>query len=197
MHSQSLLETYLKQLRLPTFLQNYQTVAQDAARTDLPYERYLLALCEAEIQQREVHRVVRAIAQARFPIRKDLASFDFSLVQGVTKQRVLELAQGGYIAKAETIILVGNPGLGKTHVALGLGSRPASKASGSDFILPRRWLMTCCLLLRSSAARAFWHSFIAWMYLSWTNWALSPFHRKAAKPYSNSAQSCTNGSPSC
>jgi DNA replication protein DnaC len=121
MHSQSLLETYLKQLRLPTFLQNYQAIAQDAARTDLPYERYLLALCEAEIQQREVHRVARAIAQARFPIRKDLASFDFSLVQGVTKARVLELAQGGYMAKAETIILVGNPGLGKTHLALGLG----------------------------------------------------------------------------
>jgi len=121
MHAQTVLESYLRELHLPTFAQNYQTVAQDASRSDLPYERYLLALCEAEIQQRTAHRVARMIAQARFPLRKDLAGFDFGVVQGVTKARMLELAQGGYMAKAETIILVGNPGLGKTHLALGLG----------------------------------------------------------------------------
>ncbi len=42
------------------------------------------------------------------------------MVQNVPKQKVLELSQGGYMAKAETIILIGNPGLGKTHVATGL-----------------------------------------------------------------------------
>src|SRR5581483_1006093 len=56
----------------------------------------------------------------RPPIVKDLASFDFSAVENVSKAKVLELAQGGYMTKAETIILIGNPGLGKTHVATGL-----------------------------------------------------------------------------
>lgn len=62
----------------------------------------------------------RCIAAAKFPLVKDLSGFDFSMVQNVPKQKVLELSQGGYMAKAETIILIGNPGLGKTHVATGL-----------------------------------------------------------------------------
>lgn len=121
MPSQTLLETYLKQLHLPTMLQTYQTVAQDAARANLAYEQYLLALCEAEIAQRNAQRIARTLTQARFPFQKDLTTFDFSLVQGVPKARVLELAQGSYMERAETIILVGNPGLGKTHLAIGFG----------------------------------------------------------------------------
>ena len=57
MHHHALLETHLKQLRLPTFLAHYQQIARDAARTDLPYERFLLALCQAELAQREARRV--------------------------------------------------------------------------------------------------------------------------------------------
>ena len=53
-------------------------------------------------------------------IEKELTSFDFSHVQGITKARVLELSQGGYLSKAENIILIGNPGLGKSHIATGL-----------------------------------------------------------------------------
>jgi DNA replication protein DnaC len=117
MESQALLESYLRHLHLPAFLQNYQAYAQDAARNNLSNERFLLALCEAEVQQREAKRIAAAVAYARVPVRKDLASFDFSLVQGITKARVLELMQGGYMTQAESIILIGIPGLGKTHIA--------------------------------------------------------------------------------
>jgi DNA replication protein DnaC len=120
MQHQAILESYLKQLKLSTFVQNYQAYASDAARTDLPYERFLLALCTAEVANRDAQRVERAIAQAKFPVTKELSSFDFSAVQNIPKQRVLELAAGGYMAKAEPIILIGNPGLGKTHIATGL-----------------------------------------------------------------------------
>ncbi len=120
MEYQALLETYLRALRLPTFAQNYQAFAQDASRSDLSYERYLLALCDAEMAQREANRVERAIANAKFPVVKELSSFDFSAVQNISKQKVLELSQGGYLVKKESIILVGNPGLGKTHIATGL-----------------------------------------------------------------------------
>jgi DNA replication protein DnaC len=107
------LENYLRQFHLPTFIQNYQAYAQDAARTGLSCERYLLALYVAEAEQRDIHRMERCIAAAKFPVMKDLASFDFSAVQNVSRTKVLELAQGGYMAKAETIILIGNPGLEK------------------------------------------------------------------------------------
>ena len=115
MQHQELLENYLRLLKLPTFLENYQICAQDAARTDLPYERYLLALCEAEMAQRETNRIERAILSARFPVLKELSSYDFSAVPHLPKARVLELAQGEYLSKAETILLIGNPGLGNTR----------------------------------------------------------------------------------
>jgi DNA replication protein DnaC len=120
MEDKAVLETYLRALRLPSFAQNYQSFAQDAARSNLSFERYLFGLCEAEMLQREANRVERCVANAKFPVLKEVDSFDFSAVQGISKPRVVELAQGGYMANKESIILVGNPGLGKTHVATGL-----------------------------------------------------------------------------
>ena len=115
-----LLETYLKALRLPAFLKNYRKFAEDAAQTNLTYDRFLLALAEQEVAQRERNRTVRRIKAARFPVLKELADFDFSCISSPDKQRVLELAQNSYIRKVEPILMVGNPGLGKTHVAIGL-----------------------------------------------------------------------------
>ena len=111
----TLLESHLRQLKLPSFVQNYATFAQDAARTELSCERYLLALCEAELTGRDARRVERCIAQARLPVLKDLSPFDWSCVQRVSKTRVLELAQGSYITRAEPILMIGNPGLGKVR----------------------------------------------------------------------------------
>jgi DNA replication protein DnaC len=120
MENNMLLDTYLKELRLPTFQQNYRKFAEEAARANHGYDRFLLALAEQEVAQRERNRITRRIKAARFPVLKELADFDFSCISGPNKQRVLELARGSYIQKAEPIILVGNPGLGKTHVATGL-----------------------------------------------------------------------------
>jgi len=115
-----LLDTYLKELRLPTFLRHYRKFAEEAAQANHSYDRFLLALAEQEIAQRERNRIERRIKAARFPVLKELADFDFSCISGPNKQRVLELARGSYILKAEPILMVGNPGLGKTHVAIAL-----------------------------------------------------------------------------
>ena len=120
METAMLLETYLKKLRLPTFLHNYAKFAEDAARESLGYDRFLLALAEQEVLQRQENQRRRRIQGARFSVHKELADFDFPCVPSLSKQRVLDLARGAYIDKAEPIILVGNPGLGKTHVATGL-----------------------------------------------------------------------------
>ena len=120
MEENLLLDTYLKALRLPAFLQNYAKLAEEAGQADHSYDRFLLALAELEVAQRERNRIARRIKGARFPVMKELADFDFSCISSPNKQRVLELARGGYIQKAEPILLVGNPGLGKSHVATGL-----------------------------------------------------------------------------
>jgi DNA replication protein DnaC len=120
MENTLLLESYLKQLRLPMFLANYRKVATDATQGQLSYSRFLQALAEQEVAQRERNRQAQLVRAARFPVLKELADFDFSCVSSLNKQAVLELSQGGYIARAETVVLVGNPGLGKSHVAGGL-----------------------------------------------------------------------------
>src|SRR5579885_952170 len=130
---QALLEAYLRTLKLPMFLHHYQAYAKDAARADLSFERYLLALCEAEVTERETRRVEHAIAAARFPFVKEIASYDFSVVEKISKTRVLELAQGGYMAKAENILLLGSPGLGKTHLAIGLALAACRQAKRVRF----------------------------------------------------------------
>jgi len=113
MKQELLLESYLKDLRLSRFVQSYQSLAQEAARTNLSYERYLLALVQEEVAHREAQRIERAIGEARFPVLKDLAAFDWSCVPSIPKPRILELATGAYIESREPVILVGNLGLGK------------------------------------------------------------------------------------
>ena len=98
---------------MPTFLHNYAKFAEDAAQASLTYDRYLLALAEQEVAQRDENRKMQRIKAARFPVLKELADFDFSCVPSLNKQRVLELARGEYLAKAESILLVGNPGSGE------------------------------------------------------------------------------------
>jgi DNA replication protein DnaC len=120
MESNLLLETHLKSLRLATFRQQYRQVAQDAIRSNLGYDQYLLALAEQEVAQRQLNSQRQRITAARLPVLKELADFDFSAIPQLNKQRVLDLARGEYIHRAEPILLVGQPGLGKTHVSTGL-----------------------------------------------------------------------------
>lgn|SRR5487761_2590052 len=116
-----LLEDYLRQLRLPTFVKSHARFAEDAAKTNQPYDQFLLALAEQEIVQRERNVQTQRIKSARFPVLKELADFDFAAVPSLNKALLLQLARGEYLTKRESIILIGNPGLGKTHIATSLG----------------------------------------------------------------------------
>ena len=122
METNLLLESQLKALRLPTFVQNYRRFAEDAARNNQTFDRFLLALAEQEVTQRDLNRQRQALKAAHFPLLKELADFDFSAIPQLNKQRILDLARGEYLHQKIPIILVGNPGLGKTHVATGLAA---------------------------------------------------------------------------
>jgi DNA replication protein DnaC len=114
------LDQALQSLKLPTFVRNHAPFADDALRQQLTYQKYLLDLADQEVVQRERNRHAQRIRAARFPVLKEIADFDFSAVPSLQKQFLLELARGNYIAKAEPILMIGNPGLGKTHAAIGL-----------------------------------------------------------------------------
>jgi len=116
----ALLEAHLRTLGLSAFLELYQSYARDAARNGLSPEQFLLGLCEAEMADRDAKRIESAIRRARFPFIKELSDYDFTAIENIPKTTILELAQGGYMGRAENLILVGNPGLGKTHLGIGL-----------------------------------------------------------------------------
>lgn len=116
-----LLEAYLKRLRLPAIGRHYQELARQAAQGNLPYEAFLLALVEIEAQQREENAHQKRLRMARFPVLKSLDQFDFTALPSLNKARVLDLAQGSYLDKRENLILLGNSGTGKTHLATALG----------------------------------------------------------------------------
>ena len=118
---QVLLEHHLKQLRLPTFLREYDKVARQCAAESVDYPRYLLRLTEQELLDRERRATERRIHQARFPVVKSLDTFEFLAIPAVNKALVLELARCEFLLRRENVLLMGNSGTGKTHLALALG----------------------------------------------------------------------------
>ena len=118
---QLLLEHHLKTLRLPTILREYDKVARQCAAEQVDFTRYLLRLTELELVDRDRRAIERRIRQAKFPVVKSLDSFDFLSIPSANKTLVLDLARGEFIARKENVLLLGNSGTGKTHLALALG----------------------------------------------------------------------------
>jgi len=131
---QVLLAHHLKALKLPTFLREYDKLAQQCAAEGTDHPRYLLRLSELELIERERRMVERRIKEARFPAVKSLDSFDFTAISSLNKTLVLELARCEYVSRRENVIAVGNSGTGKSHVALGLGLAACQKGLSVGFI---------------------------------------------------------------
>jgi len=116
-----LLEHHLKELKLPTFLREYDKLAGQCAAEGTDHPDYLLRLSELEMIDRHHRMVDRRIKAARFPTTKSLDTFDFLSMPSLNKALVLELARCEYIERNQNVIALGNSGTGKTHIALGLG----------------------------------------------------------------------------
>ena len=116
-----LLENYLKQLKLPTFVKEYKRTARQCSQEKRGYEPFLQQLTELEIQHRRIHTMLRRIKEASFPAEKELAEFDFTAIPTINKKRIIDLAKGDYIRRRECVVMIGQPGTGKTHLAVALG----------------------------------------------------------------------------
>src|SRR4029077_14903608 len=115
------------------FLCEYDNLARQCAAEGLDYSGYLLRLAELELIERERRMIERRIKGARFPVLKSLDSFDVAAIPPLNKRLVLELARCEYVANRENIIVVGNSGTGKTHLALGLGLAACRKGLSVRF----------------------------------------------------------------
>jgi len=112
---------YTKELRLPTFRKNYETAATDAARENLSFEQYLHGLLLREFESRAENRRKAQIRQAGFPQLKYLQDLSREDLPKEAQERLPQLERLEFIRTGRNLILAGNPGTGKTHLALGLG----------------------------------------------------------------------------
>jgi DNA replication protein DnaC len=128
-----LLHNYLKTLKLPTFTREYAAVARQCAQHNASYEAFLQQLAELEVQHRQAQAIERRIKQAGFPLVKELSDFNFAAVPKLNKKRVMDLAQCQFIEQRANLALHGAPGVGKTHLAIGLGRQACRRGYKTKF----------------------------------------------------------------
>ena len=112
---------YSKELRLPVFRRDYKELAVEAAKERSEYESYLLMLMEREYDLRIENRKKAQVRQAGFPSKMYLHDLDRSCLPADAVQKLPALERLDFIASGQNVILSGNPGTGKTHIAVGLG----------------------------------------------------------------------------
>ncbi|MFZ5541482.1 MAG: IS21-like element helper ATPase IstB [Pseudomonadota bacterium] len=138
----------LNELRLPAIKQVWPTFAERADKEGWPAARLLTSLAEHELAERDRRRIERHLAEARLLPGKTLANFDFDAVPMISKAQVAALCAGdSWLRNGANLILLGGPGVGKTHLIAGIGHALIDAG--------RRVLFTRCseLVQRLQAAR--------------------------------------------
>jgi DNA replication protein DnaC len=110
-----------RELRLPTVRAQHAALAEAAARDRLSHRAFLAEALGAEVEERDARRRERRVAEARFPRLKRLADFDLAAAPAVEPATLAALATLAWVAAGEPVVLLGDPGTGKSHLLIGLG----------------------------------------------------------------------------
>jgi DNA replication protein DnaC len=113
----------LKRLGLHAIADLFEREAQKAAKTKQSYVGFLDHVVDEELARKADRSVNARIVRARFPTIKTLEGFQFEFQPSLPAPLIRELAELGFLARAENLVLVGAPGTGKTHLSLALGIR--------------------------------------------------------------------------
>jgi DNA replication protein DnaC len=111
---------YCKTVRVPTVGANFVTLAEQAVKENHSHIQYLEALLAIECEERDRHAIGNRTRDAQLPRMKTLEEFDFAQAPQIPAVKIRELAEGGYIDRNEPVVLIGECGTGKSHLATGL-----------------------------------------------------------------------------
>ncbi len=115
------IKLYAKQLRTPSFPE-YENVIRQLSPGD-GYDKFLCEIMKLEVLHRQESGQRRRIKKARFPFTKTLDEFDYGRLEHVSESYIWELSACDFINKRQNIVMIGNPGSGKTHLSIGLGMK--------------------------------------------------------------------------
>ena len=135
------LPNLLEKLKMDHLEAQLDSVCEQAAQRQLDYKTFLSQALETEWQGRYQRGIEARLRLARFPWLKTLDQFDFDFQPSVDRRQVRELAGMSFVERAHNVILLGPPGVGKTHLAIGLGVK-AVEAGYSVLFLTLEALMT-------------------------------------------------------
>ena len=121
------IEYYCKLLSLPLIKDIYIKEAEEAAKSKISYQQFLYNLLKQQATLRIDNSVKTKIKKAKFPFVKTLEEYDFSFQPEVDERLIRELSELNFMEDAKNIIFVGAPGVGKTHLAIGIGVKAAMK----------------------------------------------------------------------
>ena len=128
-----LLKHHLKALKLPTILAECEKVAARCAKDNIDHLAFLLQLAELELIERERKSALRRLKAANFPTHKTLENFDFAAQPSVNKTLVSDLMRCQWIDDRSNVLMVGNPGTGKTHLATALAMEACGRGKKVRF----------------------------------------------------------------
>jgi DNA replication protein DnaC len=135
------LTTLLEKLKLEHLDAQLDAVCEQAAQQDLDYKSFLTHALAAEWQGRFRRGIEARLRQSRFPWIKTLEQFDFAFQPSLDRRQVRELSGLSFVERAQNVVILGPPGVGKTHLAVALGVK-AVEAGYSALFLPLETLMT-------------------------------------------------------
>ena len=115
------LQEHLGRLRLFTSRERLEAFLQEATAKELTYADFLDQVLTEEVASKTAKHVTMRTQLARFPFVKGLDAFDFSYQPSIDKKQLQTLASCHFIEHGENVVILGPPGVGKTHLAVGLG----------------------------------------------------------------------------
>ena len=140
------MQEHLQRLRLFKGRERLEALLQDASAKEWSYADFLDAVLSEEVASKTAKHIAMRTSLARFPFVKTLEAFDFSYQPALDKKQLQALATCRFVETGENIILLGPPGVGKTHLAVALGLKAIQQGY--------RVLFTTAAALISTLSRA-------------------------------------------